>query len=247
MTGNNRTKSSLVGLTGVVKKAVGLGGWHWLVSSRDTQKISTHVVFFISSRSPADPRKSITRVQKLSNGHSCRLQRNALAVVALPTGDEIDSSEDDDDDAPPPLTSGGSSGSDQNKNTAVDRRAAGSAPRGARDRRPTRTPAHRSEADGLGFAFVTGKRSERSRAAKNTTGGPNVNFDKLERSTLEKISRSHYGDETLPEDPRKSALAEHLAAHFVKEKCPDENQVLLAFIRALAGEAPKTDADEAET
>jgi len=29
--GNNRTKQSLVGLTGVVKKAVGLGGWHWLV------------------------------------------------------------------------------------------------------------------------------------------------------------------------------------------------------------------------
>jgi hypothetical protein len=30
--GNNRTKSVLVGLQGVVKKAVGLGGWHWLVS-----------------------------------------------------------------------------------------------------------------------------------------------------------------------------------------------------------------------
>ena len=31
VTGNNRTKSSLIGLTGVVKKSVGLGGWHWLV------------------------------------------------------------------------------------------------------------------------------------------------------------------------------------------------------------------------
>ncbi|XP_042443360.1 uncharacterized protein LOC122028581 isoform X1 [Zingiber officinale] len=31
ITGNNRTKSVLVGLQGVVKKAVGLGGWHWLV------------------------------------------------------------------------------------------------------------------------------------------------------------------------------------------------------------------------
>lgn len=30
VTGNNRTKSVLVGLRGVVKKAVGLGGWHWL-------------------------------------------------------------------------------------------------------------------------------------------------------------------------------------------------------------------------
>ncbi|KAJ4762886.1 histone deacetylase complex subunit [Rhynchospora pubera] len=31
VTGNNRTKSVLVGLQGVVKKAVGSGGWHWLV------------------------------------------------------------------------------------------------------------------------------------------------------------------------------------------------------------------------
>nr|XP_043608748.1 uncharacterized protein LOC122580541 [Erigeron canadensis] len=31
VTGNNRTKSLLVGLQGVVKKAVGSGGWHWLV------------------------------------------------------------------------------------------------------------------------------------------------------------------------------------------------------------------------
>jgi hypothetical protein len=35
VTGNNRTKQSLVGLTGVVRKAVGLGGWHWLVSLPD--------------------------------------------------------------------------------------------------------------------------------------------------------------------------------------------------------------------
>lgn len=34
VTGNNRTKSVLVGLHGVVKKAVGLGGWHWLVICR---------------------------------------------------------------------------------------------------------------------------------------------------------------------------------------------------------------------
>nr|XP_043630781.1 uncharacterized protein LOC122602120 [Erigeron canadensis]XP_043630782.1 uncharacterized protein LOC122602120 [Erigeron canadensis] len=31
VTGNNRTKSVLVGLQGVVKKATVLGGWHWLV------------------------------------------------------------------------------------------------------------------------------------------------------------------------------------------------------------------------
>lgn len=32
VTGNNRTKSVLVGLHGVVKKPLGLGGWHWLVN-----------------------------------------------------------------------------------------------------------------------------------------------------------------------------------------------------------------------
>mmetsp|Transcript_34163 Transcript_34163/g.41314 ORF Transcript_34163/g.41314 Transcript_34163/m.41314 type:complete len:287 (+) Transcript_34163:185-1045(+) len=30
VTGNNRTKTALVGMEGIVKKAVGLGGWHWL-------------------------------------------------------------------------------------------------------------------------------------------------------------------------------------------------------------------------
>jgi hypothetical protein len=65
VTGNNRTKTSLIGLEGVVKKAVGLGGWHWL---------------------------------RLSTGAECRLQRNALAVVAHPTGLELESSEDEDEE-----------------------------------------------------------------------------------------------------------------------------------------------------
>ncbi|XP_058105681.1 uncharacterized protein LOC131249128 isoform X1 [Magnolia sinica] len=55
VTGNNRTRSVLVGLHGVVKKAVGLGGWHWLV---------------------------------LTNGDEVKVQRNALSVIEVPTGDE---------------------------------------------------------------------------------------------------------------------------------------------------------------
>lgn len=53
--GNARTKPALVGLQGVVRKAVGLGGWHWLL---------------------------------LSSGEEVRLQRNALTVLAPPTGQE---------------------------------------------------------------------------------------------------------------------------------------------------------------
>ena len=45
VTGNNRTKSVLVGLQGVVKKAVGLGGWHWLVK----KQFSTLIAFYVIS------------------------------------------------------------------------------------------------------------------------------------------------------------------------------------------------------
>lgn len=46
VTGNNRTKSVLVGLHGVVTKAVGLGGWHWLVRNSCDQ--SCRVAFSMS-------------------------------------------------------------------------------------------------------------------------------------------------------------------------------------------------------
>lgn len=48
VTGNNRTKSVLVGLQGVVKKAVGLGGWHWLVSfNTNSQFLRFYLIFSI--------------------------------------------------------------------------------------------------------------------------------------------------------------------------------------------------------
>jgi hypothetical protein len=39
ISGNNRTKPSLVGCEAVVKRAVGLGGWHWLVSRLQRGKL----------------------------------------------------------------------------------------------------------------------------------------------------------------------------------------------------------------
>lgn len=52
VTGNNRTKSVLVGLHGVVTKAVGLGGWHWLVllsfcNCRPLLLFSENSIFFL--------------------------------------------------------------------------------------------------------------------------------------------------------------------------------------------------------
>ncbi len=53
--GNNRTKAAYIGLRAVVKRAQGLGGWHYIL---------------------------------LPTGEEIKLQRNALLVLELPTGNE---------------------------------------------------------------------------------------------------------------------------------------------------------------
>ncbi|RWW75220.1 hypothetical protein BHE74_00016763 [Ensete ventricosum] len=78
VTGNNRTKSVLVGLQGVVKKAVGLGGWHWLVillSCATLNGMTCFAYYFVCV---------------LTNGIEVKLQRNALSVIEAPTGHEED-------------------------------------------------------------------------------------------------------------------------------------------------------------
>jgi len=53
VTGNNRTKTSLVGLYGVVKKAVGLGGWHWLILSNGAEvRLQRNALSVIEHPSP---------------------------------------------------------------------------------------------------------------------------------------------------------------------------------------------------
>ncbi|KMZ57705.1 hypothetical protein ZOSMA_82G00170 [Zostera marina] len=50
VTGNNRTKSIHIGLQGVVKKAVGLGGWYWLVlTNGDEVKLQRNALSVIEA------------------------------------------------------------------------------------------------------------------------------------------------------------------------------------------------------
>ncbi|XP_078442836.1 uncharacterized protein LOC144712438 [Wolffia australiana] len=57
VTGNNRTRSVLVGLQGVVKKSVGLGGWHWLVLTNGVEvKLQRNALSVIEGPSK-DPEK----------------------------------------------------------------------------------------------------------------------------------------------------------------------------------------------
>lgn len=228
VTGNNRTKPGVIGLRGVVKKAVGLGGWHWL---------------------------------RLENGAECRLQRNALAVVAPPTGLEMDS-ESDDDDVPPNAgygrgAGGGRAGvgiggmNDETKGPQSPTRGDDDAFVG-RPRRASRPPKR-----------VANEERPRRRDGGNSRGAhePSVRFDKLRTETLEKIKEKHYKiprhddatdsqtatdkttsglkrEERFSYDddsrPEKRALVETIAKRFTSETV-DETKVLIAFVKALAG------------
>jgi hypothetical protein len=125
--GNNRTKQSLVGKRGIVKKAVGLGGWHLLVSTTtgcisangrsqmQLQKFILCARIFLSFGSEGGVEPALREVprskhplffpqrvarlwvpsrcrgldtQVLETGEEVRLQRNALAVLEAPTGQE---------------------------------------------------------------------------------------------------------------------------------------------------------------
>ncbi|RVW19384.1 hypothetical protein CK203_117652 [Vitis vinifera] len=82
VTGNNRTKSVLVGLQGVVKKAVGLGGWHWLDLA-----VESGLLYDIASLGILE---NFVQFDVLTNGIEVKLQRNALSVIEAPTGNEED-------------------------------------------------------------------------------------------------------------------------------------------------------------
>ncbi|BBH03382.1 hypothetical protein Prudu_014233 [Prunus dulcis] len=85
VTGNNRTKSVLVGLQGVVKKAVGLGS-----VGTSLPNLGRGPKF--DPLSLVDKRKKRSMV--LKNGVEVKLQRNALSVLEHPTGNEEDSDHD---------------------------------------------------------------------------------------------------------------------------------------------------------
>jgi hypothetical protein len=126
--------------------------------------------------SPAPRNTNIKRKQKLSNGHECRLQRNALSVLSHPTGDEIDSEEDDEEElvgrpaaAAAPRSNGNGNGNGAAKPEGGGGGGGGECGGGGGGggggksaKRPTRAPAAQRDGNAAG-ATVTGKRSERAR------------------------------------------------------------------------------------
>ncbi|XP_057828795.1 uncharacterized protein LOC131039958 isoform X3 [Cryptomeria japonica] len=163
VTGNNRTNRDLLGLHGVVKKAVGFG-WHWLV---------------------------------LTNGSEVKLQRNALSVIELPTGQE----EDGENDCEHPSSN----------NNSMDL--------GCDDLHKTYKPKSRSR--------VLGGSSSRnhSHSAQLQSTGSNfhshgmlkVDLSKLETSALWRYWR-HFNLVEVGPNPSKDQLVGAVERHFISQE-----------------------------
>ncbi|PPS12232.1 hypothetical protein GOBAR_AA08402 [Gossypium barbadense] len=106
VTGNNRTKSVLVGLQGVVKKAVGLGGWHWLVLKNGVEVALQRNALSVLEHPTGNEVDDDHDFDNSSSGSDIDFHvhfnvviglpppRNALSVLEHPTGNEVDDDHD---------------------------------------------------------------------------------------------------------------------------------------------------------
>ncbi|CAG9466671.1 unnamed protein product [Pedinophyceae sp. YPF-701] len=183
VSGNSRTKCSLINLEGVVKKAVGLGGWHWLV---------------------------------LSSGEEVKLQRNALQVLELPTGNEPDFTDDDEETT-------------TRQPTTPEVLPAEELPR-IRARRPGRAYGGTAVRSPGGLAVAEPTPTLGAIIGKDGRPSMKVNFLKLDCGALRRYHK-HFNLTHVPEDCPKQELAQAVGEHFNKTSV-DEAQVIDMFFRA---------------
>jgi hypothetical protein len=253
VTGNNRTKPSIIGELGVVRKAVGLGGWHWLRLENGVKcRLQRNALVIvkrasgleIDSESESDEAAAQRTAANRHNGDGLNNGGNGTRVVNRVAH----------------ANGGHATARASALEPFMHRDALNDAPRPAR----TRAPSKRAPVS------IGGKRHSRDDDAKT---GPSVRFDKLRTETLEKISEKHYklpglcggggcggggvsnaaavGNQSrdhtqnqTSSPPEKRRLVETLTKRFVNETV-DETKVLVAFIKALAGgELPQSMKDD---
>jgi len=198
VTGNNRTKSVLLGLHGVVKKAVGLGGWHWLV---------------------------------LTNGDQVKLQRNALSVIEVATGQE---EEEDDDDIQENLFFSGNSLEDgysrtfktcgQHQKSTVQSAVQASA-------RDSNDPVadHPAAVFEHSIEKKAGDVNEETSPSSKTLS-LTVDLSKLETAALRRYQR-HFKLVEVGPNSSKQQLLDAVRKHFMSQEM-DEFQVITGFMQA---------------
>jgi hypothetical protein len=206
ISGNNRTKGKLVGLKGIVKKAVGLGGWHWLVLSNGQEvRLQRNALTVLEHPSGDEPESDGGDEEDVENGEEEDDEEGGEGDDG--EGDEDDDEDDDDDDD-----------EDGDEKDAMKTRL----------RRPTRVPGNGPPSQAAAAAMK--RLQERRRSAR-----PNCqsNFERLTTTTLLKYKKA-YGLEANEEtDQNKRALIQEVGKHFISQKV-DEQKVLQQFMCSVA-------------
>jgi hypothetical protein len=207
ISGNNRTKGKLVGLKGIVKKAVGLGGWHWLVLSNGQEvRLQRNALTVLEHPSGDEPESDGGDEEDVENGEEEDDEEGGEGDDG--EGDEDDDEDDDDDD----------DDEDGDEKDAMKTRL----------RRPTRVPGNGPPSQAAAAAMK--RLQERRRSAR-----PNCqsNFERLTTTTLLKYKKA-YGLEANEEtDQNKRALIQEVGKHFISQKV-DEQKVLQQFMCSVA-------------
>ncbi|KAJ6337907.1 hypothetical protein OIU76_007562 [Salix suchowensis] len=202
VTGNNRTKSVLVGLQGVVKKAVGLGGWHWL-------KMKFRSIGLLGLRS----------FMVLTNGIEVKLQRNALSVIEAPTGNE----DDDDLEFENVHWNGLDMGELASDDTQKSHRS--------RNRTHKSTgSSHKTMSRSLSCDSQSKGSVSTPRGTTQLSPLQKVDLSKLEVAALWRYWRHFNLVDSIP-NPSKEQLIDVIQRHFMSQQM-DELQVIVGFVQA---------------
>lgn len=210
ISGNNRTKGKLVGLKGIVKKAVGLGGWHWLVLSNGQEvRLQRNALTVLEHPSGDEPESDGGDEEDVENGEEEDDEEGGEGEDG--EGDdgegEGDDDEDDDDDD-----------EDGDEKDAMKTRL----------RRPTRVPGNGPPSQAAAAAMK--RLQERRRSAR-----PNCqsNFERLTTTTLLKYKKAYGLEANEKTDQNKRALIQEVGKHFISQKV-DEQKVLQQFMCSVA-------------
>lgn len=214
VTGNNRTKSKLIGLKGVVKKAVGLGGWHWLVLSDGSKvRLQRNALSVLEqptgeeSDSDDDP-ESETAGNSGGGGAGGKSSYSSGRGKRKPSRNDLHNGEKD----------------GEANDTLHEKRLANSTA-------PHSTTSLRRQ------VMLERKMKASREAARNGGSSLHVNFNKLESAALKRYKK-YYKLQVTP-NATKDQLVTAVGAHFMAQKV-DERKVIHSFFESMIGKRLRT-------
>ncbi|KAL4458787.1 hypothetical protein ABPG75_013652 [Micractinium tetrahymenae] len=188
--GNARTKASLIGQRAVVRRAVGLGGWHWLqvLPSGEEVKLQRNALEVLERPSGLEPDFSEEEEEE------ARRQQQAAAAAAAARGYPYEPAEPHAEDRPRPP------------------RRPSSVPPGGRP--GASAGGSLFDAD---YAALGRTRLPSSRGA--AAGQPRINLGKLQTAALKRYGAVHHLPEesAASREALLDAVSEHFAAQQVDE------------------------------